>query len=192
MKWAVPDLGSTSGFLYPSVMLQDAGVEPSEIVEAGGHSQSVLAVYNGEVDFSTSFYSPPDTDPRWEYGDDPEPFDVAAVGAECVSDGIQILDARCTVLETAPDVIEKVRVLTLSPPIPNDTMSFSPEFPEELRQTIIDSVVAFAETEACQQSICSQDFYAWDGLEPQGDDFYDPVRNLINVLGYTEEDIFGN
>ena len=50
---------------------------------------------------------------------------------------------------------------------------------------------AFMDSEDCQQSICSDQFYSWTGVEPTGDSFYDPVRKLIDVLGYTEEDIFG-
>jgi len=194
-KWAIPDLGSTSGYLYPSVMFQDAGVEPSEIVEAGGHGQSVLAVYNGEVDFSTSFFSPPLTDPTWTFGDDPEPYDVQSVvrneEGRCFAGDIRVLDARCSVAETAPDVFEQTRILTLSPKIPNDTMSFSPDFPEDLRTAIIEALSEFTASEACAESICSDDFYSWSGLEPVSDSAYDPVRNLIDVLGYTEEDIFG-
>jgi phosphonate transport system substrate-binding protein len=199
-KWAIPDLGSSSGYLYPSVLFSAEGVEPSEIVEAGGHGQSVLAVYNGEVDFSTSYFTPPLTElaglEKWQYGDDPEPYDVDNVvrneAGNCFSDEIRVLDARCAVLDTAPDVFEKTRILTLSPKIPNDTMSFSPEFPEELKSTITDAVIAFTATEACQQSLCSDEFYTWSGMEPAEDAAYDPVRQLIDVLGYTEEDIFGN
>jgi phosphonate transport system substrate-binding protein len=194
-EWAVPDLGSTSGYLYPSVMFQDAGVEPSDIVEAGGHTQSVLAVYNGEVDFSTSFFSPPLTDPTWQFGDDPEPYDVNNVvrneEGRCFSDEVRVLDARCSVAETAPDVFEKTRILALSPQIPNDTMSFSPEFPEEMKDTLVNALVEFTASEACAESICSDEFYSWSGLEPVEDEFYDPVRQLIDVLGYTEEDVFG-
>jgi phosphate/phosphite/phosphonate ABC transporter binding protein len=194
-KWAVPDLGSTSGYLYPSVMFDQAGVEPSEIVEAGGHGQSVLAVYNGEVDFSTSYFSPPLTDPQWQFGDDPEPYDVMNVvrndEGRCFADETRVLDARCSMTETAPDVFEKVRILTLSPKIPNDTMSFSPEFPEDLKAVIVDALVEFTASDACGESICSDDFYSWTGLDPVDDAAYDPVRNLIDVLGYTEEDIFG-
>ena len=35
-------------------------------------------------------------------------------------------DARRNLREEAPDVIQKMRIVTLSDPIPNDTMSFGP------------------------------------------------------------------
>ena len=57
--WAYPDAGSTSGFLYPSSIFADLGVEVGETVEAGGHPQSVLAVYNGEADVATAYFSAP-------------------------------------------------------------------------------------------------------------------------------------
>lgn len=193
-KWAIPDLGSTSGYLYPSVQLKEAGVEPGEVVEAGGHPQAVLAVYNGDVDFATSFFSPPLTDPKWKFGDDPEPFKPEEVTRDaegnCKAGDVVVLDARCAAAETAPDVFKKVRILTLSAQIPNDTMSFSPDFPAELRQQVIDAMVKFASSEECKQSICNEDFYGWTGMEPVQDSFYDPVRSLIKTLGYTEKDIF--
>lgn len=193
-KWAVPSLGSTSAYLYPLVMFQQAGVEPGEAVEVGDHSQSVLALYNGEVDFSTSFFIPPLTDPAWGFGGDPEPYDVNNVvrdeKGQCFSGDIRVLDARCSVAETAPDIFEKTRILVLSPQIPNDTISFSPDFPEPLRSVIVEAAVEFAASETCLQSICADNFYNWSGLEPVDDAFYDPVRNLIEVLGYTEEDVF--
>lgn len=194
-KWAVPDRGSTSGFLYPSSELGALGVEPGEIVEAGGHGAAVLALYNGEVDFATSFFSPPLTEPPWRYGDDPEPYDpfnvVRTEEGRAFSGDIRVLDARIQALETAPDVFEKIRILTLSNQIPNDTLSFGPDFPEGLRARILNALVVFASSELCNESICSDEFYSWTGLEPVADSAYDPVRRLIDVLGYTEEDIFG-
>lgn len=197
-SWAYPDAGSTSGFVFPSVELANAEIEPGELVEAGGHNQVVLAVYNGEADFGTTFYSPPATSGgAWSIGDLPEPYDLTVDESYIGDDGnlyvgdLQILDARANVRETAPDIVEEVKILRLSAPIPNDTLSFGPEFPEELRQQIIDTLIAFSETEEWAQSIGSEDFYGWSSLEPISDATYDIVRGQFEVLGLTEADVFG-
>ena len=73
-KWGFTDPGSTSGYMVPLAMFQEAGITPSESVETGGHPQAVKAVYNGEVDFATTFFSPvykPDGEEPWKVGDDP-------------------------------------------------------------------------------------------------------------------------
>src|SRR5574342_135346 len=57
--WGYGDQGSTSGYMVPTVELAAAGVTPGEQVQTGGHNQTVTAVYNGEVDFGTTFYSVP-------------------------------------------------------------------------------------------------------------------------------------
>jgi phosphonate transport system substrate-binding protein len=199
--WAFPDPGSTSGYLYPSSEFKAAGIEPGEQLETGGHPQAVLAVYNGEADVGTAYFSPPQKpdDPtyQWQYGDNPEPWEVDPSECFVSEEGTllcgeyEVLDARAAVVDTAPDIIAKTRILALSAQIPNDTLSFGPDFPPELRTQIIDALVAFSQTEEWNQSIGSKDFYNWTGLEPVEDSAYDPVRNLIEQLGYTEEDIFG-
>jgi phosphonate transport system substrate-binding protein len=202
--WAFPDQGSTSGFLYPSSEFAAAGVTPGEQISAGGHPQAVLAVYNNEAGVGTAFFSPPikpdDPDYRWEYGTSPEPWlEEGLDPAECFVDAegalmcgeYRVLDARLTVVETAPDVMAKTRILALSAKIPNDTLSFGPEFPAELSAQIIDALIAFSQTDAWLESIGNEEFYGWSSLEPVDDTAYDPVRNLITQLGYTEEDILG-
>ncbi|MBC7814792.1 MAG: PhnD/SsuA/transferrin family substrate-binding protein, partial [Burkholderiales bacterium] len=157
----------------------------------------VQAVYDGEVDFGTTFYSPPVMPgAAWGIGDLPEPYDLSIDESYVGEDGnlyvgdIQILDARQNLRETAPDVIDKVRILRISQPIPNDTMSFGPDFPEETRQQILDALIAFSETEAWSTSIGSEDFYGWSGIVPIEDSAYDPVRLQFEILGMTEDDIF--
>lgn len=198
-SWAYPDAGSTSGFIVPSVELQAAGIEPGELVEAGGHNQVVQAVYSGEADFGTTFFSPPLVPGApWSIGDPPEPYDLTVDESRIGEDGnlyvgdVRILDARANIRETAPDVIDQVRILRLSAPIPNDTLSFGPDFPEDLKAQIMEALYAFAETEGWAQSIGSEDFYGWSSIAPIDDDAYDPVRLQFEILGLTEEDIFGN
>jgi phosphonate transport system substrate-binding protein len=196
--WAYPDASSTSGFIVPSVELQAAGIEPGEHVEAGGHNQAVLAVYNGEVDFATSFYSPPlMPGAAWSFGDLPEPYDLT-VDESYINDSdqlfvgdIRILDSRANVRETAPDIIDKVRILRISAPIPNDTMSFGPDFPADVRQQITDALIAFSETDAWATSaLGSADGYNWSTLTPVKDSLFDSVRLQFEILGLTEADIF--
>lgn len=203
--WAIPDFGSTSGYLYPSAMLMELGIEPGEIVESGGHNNAMLAVYNGEVDFATAFFSPPLLPERsWAYGvDDPEIWRDADVAPERNEEGqtlvaggpdnggYRILDARASVADTAPDIFEKTRILALTPQIPNDTVSFGPQFPLALANDIVNALVDFTASEACLQSICSEEFYNWTGIEPVSDSYYDPVRSTMTTLGITEEEVLG-
>lgn len=208
LTWAIPDFGSTSGYLYPSAMFMDAGVEPGEIVEAGGHNNAMLAVYNGEVDFATAFFSPPllpNYERQWTYGvDSPEIWRDAGVsplrteeGRTFVAGGpdeggYRILDARSSVTDTAPDIFEQTRIFMLTPRIPNDTVSFGPDFSLATANEIVNALADFTQTDACLESICSEDFYNWTGLAPATDSDYDPVRTTMATLGITEEEVFGD
>lgn len=197
-SWAYPDRASTSGFIVPSVELQAAGITPGEEVEAGGHNQAVLAVYNGEADFATTYFSPPLTpNAPWSVDDLPEPYDLTIEESFVTDEGrlfvgdTRILDARSAVAEQAPDIVDEIRIVQISAPIPNDTMSFGPGFPEELRDQIFEALVAFSETEAWAESaLGADDGYSWTSLELVEDSVFDSVRLQFEVLGLTEEDVF--
>jgi phosphonate transport system substrate-binding protein len=197
--WAYGDPSSTSGFIVPSVEMQDAGIEYGDTLETGGHNQSVLAVYNGEADFGTTYFSPPRMPGApWNFGDAPEPYDLSIDEAYLNEEGrlyvgdIRPMDARPSVRDTAPDVIDQVRILRISAAIPNDTMSFGSGFPVELRDQIFAALVEYSGTEEwATTALGSEDGYSWDGLAEIDDDFFDSVRLQFEILGMTEEDIFG-
>lgn len=203
--WGYGDQGSTSGYMVPTVELAAAGITPGEQVQTGGHNQTVTAVYNGEVDFGTVFYSvplSPEGAPIFTYDDylagkitSLEQYEIPAdaiqncapdaEGKKLLCDGYRVLDARANIRTEAPDVAQKVRILAVSAAIPNDTMSFGPEFPADVRAQIEAALIAFAETEAWGASIGSADFYGWSGIAPATDAEYDMVRAMVEATGYT-------
>lgn len=195
LSWAYPDPGSTSGYLFPSVSLDEAGVTPGEEVESGGHPQAALAVYSGEVDFATTFFSPPLLpDGDWALGDPPDvPDDLvdscAPVDEELWCGDFRVLDARASAIADAPDIVQAVRILDITQEIPNDTLSFGPDFPADLRAEIEAALLAFAETPEWEESIGHQDFYAWSGIEPATDAEYDIVRQVVESQGITLDDL---
>ncbi len=196
--WAYPDAGSTSGYLYPASIFADMGITVGETVEAGGHPQSVLSVYNGEADVATAYFSPPLL-PSGNWTADMAPDVPDDVIESCApnADGklycgeYRVLDARSAVTTDAPDIVQKVRILTLSAEIPNDTMSFSPDFPDELKQTILDAVKAFVSLDnpACVESLCAEQFYNWTAVDTIADENFDGVRILVKQQGITLENL---
>jgi len=205
--WGYGDQGSTSGYMVPTVELAAAGVTPGEQVQTGGHNQTVTAVYNGEVDFGTVFYSVPltpeggpvfswadyqagtVTDDMYEIPADAIPNCAPdAEGKKLLCDGWRVLDARANIRTEAPDVMQKVRILAVSASIPNDTLAFGPEFPADVRTQISDALVAFAQTDAWSESIGSNDFYGWSGIEVATDAEYDMVRAMVEATGYKIEE----
>jgi phosphonate transport system substrate-binding protein len=205
--WGYGDQGSTSGYMVPFVELTEAGITPGEQVQTGGHNQTVTAVYNGEVDFGTVFYSVPlnpDGAPIFTYDEylagnitNLEQYEIPAEaipncapnaeGNRLLCDGYRVLDARANIRTEAPDVMQKVRILAVSDAIPNDTLSFGPEFPADVRAQIEEALLAFAETDDWDASIGSADFYGWSGIAPATDAEYDVVRAMVEATGYKIE-----
>jgi phosphonate transport system substrate-binding protein len=198
LKWGYPDPGSTSGYMVPLVMFNAAGVTPGEQIQAGGHPQASQALYNGEVDFATNFYSPPtdiNTGEAVFDRDNPDiPADLVSscglnADGNLICGNLRVRDARANIREAAPDVIQNQRILAISPDIPNDTLSFGPDFPADLRTQIEEALVAFSETDGWDESIGSQDFYNWTGLSVATDAEYDFIRQMVAATGFSLEDI---
>ena len=196
LSWAYPDPGSTSGYMVPLLELQEAGIEPGEEIEAGGHNQAVAAVYSGDADFGTSFYSPPLLpEGNWSEGDEPDiPEDLVESCAVTAEDELwcgdyRVLDARANIRVEAPDVIEQVKILSITQGIPNDTLAFGPDFPADIRAEVEAALEAFAETDAWDESIGHQDHYLWTGISPASDDEYDGLRTIVDLVGISLDNI---
>lgn len=197
--WAYPDPASTSGYLIPSGMLVAEGIEVDREVEAGSHDAAVQAVYDGTADFGTTYFTPAsdaEGESVWDgdsaNADVPEDLidscDVNAEGDLMCGDDYQVNDARSAIAESAPDVVQKVRILTVSDPIPNDTVSFSPEFAPELKDEIVTSIMTFAENDP-EGFATALDAYSWDGVAPASDADFDSIRAIVEDLGLSSQDL---
>jgi phosphonate transport system substrate-binding protein len=157
-KFAFVDPGSASGFLYPNALLAMNGIDYktafAETVFAGGHDKVVIAVYNKQVDAGATF------------GDSVE--------------GV-MTDARTNVVSTLPDVLEKVKIIGKTPPIPNDTVSVRAGLPFELVAQVQEGLLAVAASEEGKKLL--NDLYRINGLAPALDSEYDSVRSAASVLG---------
>lgn len=157
--FARPDPLSTSGWIIPSLTMRARGVNPetdlADIVDAGGHTGVITAVYNGDVDAGASY-----------------------------------VDARTGIQEDHPDVMEKVVVIEVSAPIPNDGVQFSPSVPQEMRDQIVDALLEIADDEAGVEELNRA--YSWTALERHGDDFYDPFRQVLQAAGVDAAELMGD
>ncbi|HUF37249.1 MAG TPA: PhnD/SsuA/transferrin family substrate-binding protein, partial [Anaerolineales bacterium] len=148
---------------------------------------------------ATTFYSgylSPEGGTEWtlENPDIPDEFVESCAPNEdesrllCGPNGeYRVLDARAGVRTDAPDIVQAVRILMISPPIPNDTLSFGPDFPEDLRALIEAALLDYSETEGWEESIGNQDFYGWTGIDVATDAEYDFVRQMVAATGYSIE-----
>jgi phosphonate transport system substrate-binding protein len=163
-KFAFVDSASASGFLYPSALLRDNGVDPkrdlAETLNAGGHDKVVIAVYNKQVDAGATF------------GDSVE--------------GGPPTDARTLVLSTLPDVMEKVKVLAKTDPIPNDTVSVRRGLSADVVSRIRAGLIKVAASPEGKKALT--DLYRIDGLTEATDRDYDPVRKAAQVLSLNLEE----
>lgn len=199
LSWAYPDPGSTSGFLVPSGELANLGVETGEGFEAGGHTGVARAVASGEAEFGTQFFSPA-TDGEgnvlWDGTDETAdvPDDLVsscgpnADGDLTCGEDYFVNDARAGLAEEVPDVIQQVRILAISDPIPNDGVAFGPDFPDDLQAEIVAAIQAFAADDP-EGFATAFDAYSWDNVATTNDAEFDSIRAIVQQLGIEVGDL---
>jgi polar amino acid transport system substrate-binding protein len=101
--------------------------------------------------------------------------------------GSTFVDARTNVEEDFPDVMDVVVVLSQSPPIPNDTISFLPDLDPDVRAALIAVFLKLASTEEGLEILDS--VYSWSGMEETEDSFYDGFRQQLEAAGIDFESL---
>jgi len=193
LVWAYPEAGSTSGYLIPSAMLAAAGITPGDSIAAGGHTEAVQAVYEGTADFATVRFSPNlDLEGATVWDGTVEGADIPAdLVASCglspdgdlVCGDLRPRDARRGLREDHPDVIQKVRILAVSPAIPNELVVFGGGFPAAIRAQVVEALLRFS-TQDPEGFVAAFEAFVWDGLEEVAPDDLASLHTLLSALGF--------
>jgi phosphonate transport system substrate-binding protein len=100
--------------------------------------------------------------------------------------GTSYVDARGTIEEDYPDVMDVIKVIEVSADIPNDGVQFVPSMDSEIRAQIVSALLAIADTEAGVEALDVA--YSWTALEEHDDTFYDAFRQVLDAAGVSAED----
>lgn len=152
MRFAFTDAASTSGYLFAMKKLNEAGVKPGNTVFAMKHDNVITSIYQGAVDAGAAFWAPADSTGR-------------------------LRDARERVLTQFPDVAQKVKVIAVTDPIPNDPVVFRKGLPEEIKVKITNALVKYAQTPSGRKIL--ESMYSIQGLEACTDQDYTAFRAVV-------------
>lgn len=159
-NFAFVDPASTSGYLLAEKALRDEKIKIKEHIFAGKHDVVVNMVYQGRVDAGATYHTLPDN-------------------------GVP-QDARKLVATQYPDVWEKVKILKITGPIPNDPVVFRKGFPKETRQKIINEMKRFVKTPKGRDTMMN--LYHMDDLIDAKNSDWDPLRKILKDINKTAND----
>ncbi len=159
-KFAFVDPASGSGYLMAAELLKKNNVQPKEFIFAGSHDSAIMMLYQGKVDGAATFYSP-------ESNGAPQ-------------------DARKLVKTQIPDIFEKISILTLTDPIPNDPIIFSKDFPENMKEKIAEALKNWIKTPEGQNVMMT--LYNMSDLRDSSDKEYEDIHSILLKLGKSASD----
>lgn len=154
-KMAFVDPASTSGYIIPMKTFKDKKIIPKETVFAMKHDSVITMIYQGQVDAGATYYSPPENG--------------------------EIQDARRLVKTQYPDVEEKIKIVALSRPVPNDPIAFRKDLPEEMKMKIASALKAYIKTEEGKEAF--KTIYGATELKDSTDADYSETLKIFDELG---------
>jgi len=101
--------------------------------------------------------------------------------------GATYVDARSRIEDDHPDVMDVIKVISVSADIPNDGVQYVPSFPRELRDKINAALLNLQNTDEGKAALDTA--YQWQGLEAHDDTFYDAFRQVLDAAGVSAEDL---
>ena len=131
-SFAFSDETSTSGHIFPRMLLERNNVDLGRVYFAGGHPNVVQAVWDGKAIAGSTFYSPPGIKQREE--------------KLYVGDARYIIMRRFSTDEERQEFLRTMRIVALTDPIPNDLCAARKGLSEEIWQRFVVSFRRYHET----------------------------------------------
>ena len=170
-SFAFSDETSTSGHIFPRLLLGRDEVSLGRVYFAGGHPNVVQAVWDGKALGGAAFYSPP--------------------SASQLAEGLYVGDARYLLLkrmdtdERRRQFLRDLRVLKLTDPIPNDLCAVRKGFPEKIWQRFVESFDRFLETPQGKEAFA--DILAGVAVTRTDDSALDGFRAALAAAGMSAD-----
>jgi len=174
-KFAYTDPASLTGFILPSKMMHDKGIETREEVFAQKHDNVVTMVYQKQVDAGATYYNSPE-----------KHIEAGKIVQKPT-------DARARLVTQFPDVFDKVKIVTLTEKVPNEpwvirtNLYKDEEMNQRVKKAVTDALFKFAETDEGKALI--REIATGNGLVPVVESEYDSVRKLIRESQINIEDL---
>jgi len=188
--WIYNDTGSTSGYVLPNMLFEQNGIEFSSIVTTGGHTNSMVALIEGQGDFCTGYGSAPGAPSdwagaKWDFGDDPEMWLWDRWNNDLFRPEFRgtCYDLRRAVQKTYDfdTVIREIGVIMNIGPVPNDCVAFGPDFPIEIAAQIAEAIKTHIATDEGKALWGDENFYEWTTVADIDDSFYDGYRVILGL-----------
>lgn len=160
-KIAFVDPASTSGHILALKLFKEKKIKPKEVIFAGRHDSVALMVYQKRVDAGATY----------NVGED---------------HGIP-QDARKLLLTQYPDVFEKVKILALTGPVPNDPVVFRKDFPIDTQEKFVASVKRFFKDPEGLKVM--DQLYHMTDVKDATDADYVPVRKMLLDIGKSANEL---
>ncbi len=205
-SWAVASTDDLTNFLYYQAVFAERGIEVGPVTTYETDASAVIATFDEREAFVTATYIPPllpFEERQWVYGvDDPEIWRDSGtmprrsgIGYVVVDNyvergGYRVRDARAIALDSRPTIFVYTDLVEVGAQLPNDAVAFGNGMPLGLTREIGAAMERHAQNEACVGSLCSADFFNWEGVAAVDDTFYDSVRFVIDQLSLSDEQVF--
>jgi phosphonate transport system substrate-binding protein len=154
--FAFVDPGSTSGGVFPKLMLINAGLDPNKdfkrVIYAGGHDAAVLAVYNHKVDAAATFAN----DTKGE-------------------------DASWTQFLTKGKESSQIVPIAFSKPVPSDNIAVASQLDPQLVDKVKKVFLRMSANPASRKILW--DLYRVDAFVDASPADYEPVREAFSKVG---------